>query len=50
MEYLVRALTFSDKALIERMDKLSGNDVSQWFNSEDDYAEDYAYVYFEETK
>lgn len=46
MEYLVRALTFSDKALIERMDKLSGNDVSQWFNDVDDYAEDYAYGIF----
>ena len=50
MEYLVRALTFSDKELIERMDKLSGNDVSQWFNNADDYAEDYAYGIFRDDK
>ena len=46
MECLVRALSFSDKMLIEHMDELSGNDVSQWFNSEDDYSADYAYGIF----
>ena len=46
MECLVRALSFSDKTLIEQMDELSGNDVSQWFNNEDDYAEEYAYGIF----
>ena len=45
-ELTIRPLTYQDNQEIQNLDDMSGNDVAQWFQEEDDYCEDYAYGLF----
>ena len=45
-ELTIRPLTYQDNQEIQSLDDMSGNDVAQWFQEEDDYCEDYAYGLF----